>query len=183
MTQAVTSCVWVCRPALKLAACPVNWPWQIFYWPQANKSALISCPVINNPLSEPLLTKHNNWDSKCKICRHDFFNTECDGPSLLVIKLIPMRLTWSEVVGKLSWSTMYYTVACRHYLLKFYVLNYLNDKKASWPAQLTSKVEYLQMSKCPIHYTVIDLRTAQVYCFAIFLTCWHPSHITISFLL
>ena len=29
----------------------------------------------------------------------------------------------------------------------------------------------------------IDLRTAQVYCFAIFLTCWHPSHITISFLL
>ena len=30
---------------------------------------------------------------------------------------------------------------------------------------------------------VFDLRTAQVYCFAIFLTCWHPSHITISFLL
>ena len=30
---------------------------------------------------------------------------------------------------------------------------------------------------------LVDLRTAQVYCFAIFLTCWHPSHITISFLL
>ena len=30
---------------------------------------------------------------------------------------------------------------------------------------------------------LIDLRTAQVYCFAFFLTCWHPSHITISFLL
>ena len=28
-----------------------------------------------------------------------------------------------------------------------------------------------------------DLRTARVYCVAIFLTCWHPSHITISFLL
>ena len=30
---------------------------------------------------------------------------------------------------------------------------------------------------------VIDLRSAQVYCVAIFLTCWHPSHFTISFLL
>ena len=30
---------------------------------------------------------------------------------------------------------------------------------------------------------LIDLRSAQVYCVAIFLTCWHPSHITISFLL
>ena len=30
---------------------------------------------------------------------------------------------------------------------------------------------------------IIDLRTAQVYWDAFFLTCWHPSHITISFLL
>ena len=30
---------------------------------------------------------------------------------------------------------------------------------------------------------LIDLRSAQVYCVAIFLTCWHPSHFTISFLL
>ena len=29
----------------------------------------------------------------------------------------------------------------------------------------------------------IDLPTAQVYCVAIFFTCWHPSHITISLLL
>ena len=29
--------------------------------------------------------------------------------------------------------------------------------------------------------SLLTLRTAQVYCFAIFLTCWHPSHITISF--
>ena len=35
----------------------------------------------------------------------------------------------------------------------------------------------------PNKNTLIDLRTAQVYCVAIFLTCWHPSHITISFLL
>ena len=30
---------------------------------------------------------------------------------------------------------------------------------------------------------IIDLRSAQVYCVAIFLTCWHPSHFTIYFLL
>ena len=37
---------------------------------------------------------------------------------------------------------------------------------------------YAYQSSSLISY-FIDLRTAQVYCFAILFTCWHPSHITI----
>ena len=45
-----------------------------------------------------------------------------------------------------------------------------------------SALKLLTVNIITLEVRIIDLRTAQVYCFAIFLTCWHPSHITISFL-
>ena len=50
-------------------------------------------------------------------------------------------------------------------------------------SKISLLVQLLSVYSKPPNLPVIDLRTAQVYCVAIFLTCWHPSHITISFLL
>ena len=59
----------------------------------------------------------------------------------------------------------------------------LNKQSWAWWFETPSRSLWRHCNEDTGMTYIIDLRSAQVYCVAIFLTCWHPSHFTISFLL
>ena len=80
-------------------------------------------------------------------------------------------LRLNKRLSKQSWCWWFETPSCSLWRHCNLVRSLMNIAFMKIPNISTS---------CLTHYTVIDLRSAQVYCVAIFLTCWHPSHITIS---
>ena len=84
---------------------------------------------------------------------------------------------WSHISPRLMFSVVQTTWNKVYSIL---IVGYLCNVKIS-------KLRWILVRHCLRrvlqNFLVIDLRSAQVYCVAIFLTCWHPSHFTISFLL